>query len=703
MFPPKSLKILLLARSSLCSTIRRRAHSHQINPAIHLSDQVRDASTRGQPIVALESTIISHGMPYPTNLEVALSLENIVRQGGCTPATMAIINGQVKAGLLPLELELLADPKTSVVKTSTRDLAHAVAGKRHGATTVASSMWIASQIGAKVFVTGGIGGVHRGVSDTMDVSNDLTELSRIKSVAVVCSGVKSILDIPKTLEHLETLGVPVATIKSKQFPAFYTRDSGIPSPLTLENELEAAKLIKANMDLRLPTGLVLAVPIPAEYAPDADHLQRIIDEAVQTAVALGISGRAVTPFILNRVAERSGGLSLKANVALVEQNARVGTRIARHLMELCTPSTYTTSITRPASPPRAASPIMIIGGTALDVTGRIDKASPFSPAMHTSNPGTATYTLGGVARNMAEACARCGSNPVLVSAVGADIFGTYCLDAIKALGMDTSHIIITSERPTAVYNAILDSKGDLLTAVADMRINELLDSFDILKVLADVQPSILAFDGNLAASAMERVLTAFSQYKTSNEKAALCFDPTSNEKGRRLLQAMKAAGHCHIDVLAPNLFELKAMWEEAIRLNLIDSSRTLNSANSLSEADLWGEDVEMLQILQLVEHLVVKNGPRGVRYFRQDGKGHVSSHRFEAQAEHDVVSTTGAGDTMLGVMLHALTVTEMDFCRSIRAGMKAASLSVASKKAVSPRIDRAYIQPFIKQKLETVP
>ena len=274
----------------------------------------------------------------------------------------------------------------------------------------------------------------------MDVSNDLTELGRTP-VAVVCSGVKSILDIPKTLEYLETQGVTVATLKSKHFPAFYTRDSGITSPITVESELEAARLVKANMDLQLSSGIVIAVPIPEQYSPDADKLQQIIDEAIQTATSQGIRGRDVTPFILNRVAVNSGGLSLRANVALVQENARVGTQIAIHLMELCkhdkhdnARSSILNTVSK-ASPSHRKPPIMIIGGTALDFTGRIETLGSTSKIMYTSNPGTLTQTLGGVGRNIAEACFRSGGNPVLVSVIGKDMIGRVCLDAMNALGM----------------------------------------------------------------------------------------------------------------------------------------------------------------------------------------------------------------------------------------------------------------------------
>ncbi|TPX35252.1 pseudouridylate synthase [Synchytrium microbalum] len=650
------------------TSLNRFTHSRSI---IQVSEEVRHALETKQPIVALESTIISHGLPFPHNLDVARSLEAIVRENGCgcVPATMAIINGNIKVGLTPQDLQLLASPDAKVIKTSRRDFAHVVAGKLHGATTVASTMWIANQIGVHVFATGGIGGVHRGVSETMDVSADLTELGRTP-VAVVCSGVK------------KTMGVTVATLNSNQFPAFYTRDSGIESPLTLPTEFEMAQLVKANLDLDLQSGLVIAVPIPEDKAPDAKLLQSVIEEAIQAAVSQGIHGKHVTPFILKRVAEKSKGLSLKANIALVENNARVGSRIAKHLADLYNPSSqssrnYSTARSQSAENSR---PIVIIGGTALDFTGKIDADT--NP-LYTSNPGIATQTLGGVGRNVAEACLRSGGNPVFVSAVGDDMVGRHCLDKLNSIGMDTTEIITSATESTAVYNAILDSKGDLVTAVADMRINKALNSVNVESLLIKFRPQLLAFDGNLDSSAMRRVLTDFKDCKSVNPRAMLCFEPTSVEKSKRLLNAMKDCSIRHIDIMVPNLMELEEMHQAGVELGLIYSAGQFKGP---SKMNMWDRDIKLLQVLQLTTHLVVKNGIHGVKYFCDLGNNEVEARHFDAQAVSNMVSATGAGDTLLGVMLHVLTQTNMDFTRAIPEGMKAASLSVSSRGAVSENI-----------------
>ena len=308
-----------------------------INPDLaaimDIHPEVFAALDAGRPVVALESTIISHGMPYPQNVQMAGEVEQIVRDNGATPATIAVLGGRLKIGLSPEELHLLATDKT-VQKISTRDLPVTVALGRNGATTVASTMRIASLAGIRVFATGGTGGVHRGAEHSMDISADLLELAHT-DVCVVSAGVKSILDIGLTLEVLETQGVPAITLGSDEFPAFYSRQSGFKSPLSVQTEAEAARVLHAKWVMGLHGGVLLANPIPAESEIPATDMNPHIQQALKDMDALGLTGKDTTPYLLGRIVEITGGKSLETNIALVKNNARVAARVAAEYARFC--------------------------------------------------------------------------------------------------------------------------------------------------------------------------------------------------------------------------------------------------------------------------------------------------------------------------------------------------------------------------------
>jgi pseudouridine-5'-phosphate glycosidase len=295
---------------------------------VRTSAEVHAALRDGRPVVALESTIISHGMPYPTNVEMAREVEGIVRAHGAVPATIAVLDGIAHVGLGDEQLEVLAT-HPEVHKATTRDLPWLLAAGRHGATTVAATMRLAALAGIRVFATGGIGGVHRGAGTSFDVSADLTELASVP-VAVVSAGVKSILDIGLTLERLESLGVPVVVNGSDDFPSFFSRTSGFPAPRRLDGPTEIARFLHATWghDLQLHTGVSVANPIPSEHEIPADEIRQVIDDALAELDRRGVVGQDVTPFLLANVVERTGGRSLQANLALVRHNAAVAARIA---------------------------------------------------------------------------------------------------------------------------------------------------------------------------------------------------------------------------------------------------------------------------------------------------------------------------------------------------------------------------------------
>ncbi|MBC2852657.1 pseudouridine-5'-phosphate glycosidase [Cetobacterium sp. 2G large] len=300
---------------------------------LEISKEVREALENNKPVVALESTIISHGMPYPQNVETALKVEEIVRENGAVPATIAILNGKLKVGLSKEEVDYLGKKGLEVTKASRRDIPAILASEDDGATTVASTMIIAALAGIKVFATGGIGGVHRGAETTMDISADLEELA-MTDVAVVCAGAKSILDIGLTLEFLETKGVPILGYQTKELPAFYTRKSGFKVDYKMDTPEQIAKTLKAKWDVNLKGGVVIANPIPEEFAMDFDTITNAINNAVAEAEEKGIKGKDSTPFLLAKVKDITKGKSLESNIQLVFNNAKLASEIAKNYCEL---------------------------------------------------------------------------------------------------------------------------------------------------------------------------------------------------------------------------------------------------------------------------------------------------------------------------------------------------------------------------------
>lgn len=298
-----------------------------MNRYLSVLPEVQNALDEGRPVVALESTILSHGMPWPQNLQFGHDVERLIREEGAVPATIAILDGQLKVGLTDAELERMCRAD-DVGKVSRRDVPVYLAAGKAGATTVATTMLIAEMAGIPVFATGGIGGVHRGAETTMDISADLQELAHT-SVAVVSAGVKSILDIGLTLEYLETMGVPVLGMRTQDFPAFYCRRSGFSVDYALQDEAEAARVMKAKWEAGLKGGLIIANPVPEEYAMDSDQMAKIIDEAVAESREKGIKGKKITPFLLARIVELTGGESLNTNIQLAFHNARCAARIAK--------------------------------------------------------------------------------------------------------------------------------------------------------------------------------------------------------------------------------------------------------------------------------------------------------------------------------------------------------------------------------------
>eukprot|EP01138_Halocafeteria_seosinensis_P001080 gb/GECG01001105.1/.p1 GENE.gb/GECG01001105.1/~~gb/GECG01001105.1/.p1 ORF type:complete len:1102 (+),score=162.58 gb/GECG01001105.1/:1-3306(+) len=487
------------------------------------SPEVQSALNEGRAkqIVALESTIISHGMPYPQNVETARTVEEIVRSQGAIPATIAILHGKIHVGLSDTELEVLGTAE-NVRKCSRRDIAYAVAMGSHGATTVASTMLLAHRSGIRLFVTGGIGGVHREYNETMDMSADLTELARTP-VTVVCAGVKSILDIPRTLEILETYGVPVAGWKCDEFPAFFTNNSGVECPLVFHNEEAVAKTMVTSDYLGIESGMLLGVPNP--NPADAELVKSSILRSLEEADEHGIHGKDVTPYVLRRVNEMTKGASLKSNIELVKNNALVGGKItaayssSSRESKVCSYSTA--AATTDNMPEKRDSSLpevypIIFGGAVVDLTAKPHPGQKFQ--LHTSNPGVLQQSFGGVGSNIAVALSRLKHYPAFITAIGDDGFAgpiraylqSQELEYFNGLDFDGSLRGSSANAPkSAVYSAMLDEKGDLVGAIADMSCFEEITDASIQKFYNRIRASSVTIaDANFNVAALNSICNA---------------------------------------------------------------------------------------------------------------------------------------------------------------------------------------------------
>ncbi|CCL99025.1 uncharacterized protein FIBRA_01034 [Fibroporia radiculosa] len=667
---PRPFRGLKRNSSSLHQALRDRG-------VVDVHPEIAEALGTQQPVVALETTIVTHGMPYPVNLKTAKSVENIVRRTGAVPATIGIIGGRVKIGLEPHELEFLADVATNTAeKVSRRDIGPAIALGRHGGTTCSATLIFAALAGIKVFATGGLGGVHRGGETTMDVSADLHELTRCP-VGLVSAGVKSILDIGRTLEYLETLGVPVVSYgKTKDFPAFYSRKSGFQSPWKVNDPITAARILYHQQQLGMANGVLFGVPIPVEYESTGEMLQEAVEQAVQEAEENGVSkmGKEATPWLLKRVGELTAGISLTSNVALIENTALIGKspdeirgQIAVALanlaqgndsLPLVTSSSPSVDIQAPSVSTQPSHPsilpsadLVVFGSAAVDITAQASSATDSSIGVHSTMPGTVSLSLGGVARNVAEAAHRIlSSRPtaelgtaLLVSPIGRDSFGRLLVDETRRIGMRTDGFIQMDAARSAICNMVMDGHGGLTGGVADMGIVHTLEGNTALSALRGHHPRVVALDGNLSQETLKSLLNYCIDNKTT-----VFYEPTSVPKSIRIFPAIAAAlprlrsSDAPVSFAAPNLLELARMYEEArsgpleltahrhwwdivddmaigsqfrmgldqlARVNVDDQDSSKGTLSFLVEKGIAQMAIHLLPFFQ---HLIIKCGERGV-------------------------------------------------------------------------------------------
>ncbi|XP_078466773.1 uncharacterized protein LOC144730092 [Lampetra planeri] len=671
--------------------VHRRLHGD----GVRVHPRVANALAKQQPVVALESTIVTHGMPYPHNLRTALEVEAIVARRGAVPATVGVLSGRIHVGLEESELAQLAQIPDAV-KVSRRDLAYVVAQGLSGGTTVSGTMIAAHKAGIHVFVTGGIGGVHRDVQSSLDISADLTELGRTP-IAVVSAGIKSILDIGRTLEYLETQGVCVTTFgSSRDFPAFFTPRSGFLSPYNVETEEEAAELIASGLRLGLGSGVLIAVPVPDRHAVEGQLIEAAIQQALREATEQQIVGKEVTPFILRRVNELTQGQSLKANIALIKNNADVGAGIACKLSEKQHGAPSGQSTLRALSEKQEKMELrpVVIGGCNVDFVARI-KSSNIQFGGQT-NYGSVRQSFGGVGRNLADGLARLGTNPLFISAVGEDALARTLISNISH--MDTSGIARVAGASTATYCAVLDHAGELTVGIGDMDVHRRITHDYVQGFEQQIGSAcIVCVDGNLPVSTIDYVCGVGKEHGVP-----VWFEPTDIDKAKKPFLSGSWRG---LSVTSPNLAELLAM-NSALGLATPDGPPPKDTSAAVALARSLCRP--LLRHLALV---LVTMGRHGVLLASRPGVATppLLQGALGATAEEDgprggqvavmrcvhypalpvcagdILSVSGAGDSLVaGVIAGLLAQRDLDSC--VRMGLIAASISLRCHDAVPPSL-----------------
>lgn len=569
-----------------------RQYSTQLTSKLQFSPEVRSALLNDEPVVALESTIITHGLPFPTNVEMALAVEDTIRSEGVVPATVAFLKGVPHVGLNQEQLNQLAGSVGSAHKVSRRDIPYVIAHQLDGGTTISGTMIAADKAGIRVFATGGLGGVHRGVAEHLDISADLEELGKTP-VAVVCSGPKSILDIPKTIEYLETKGCHVSTYSPSgsptNIPGFFVTDSGVKSPFTFGGPLDAAKVVESGLDFGLNSGYVFCVPVPESMALDPKVAHDAIEFALLEADKQGITGKESTPFLLKKVWEATGGISVKTNVEFVKNNAKMAAKIAKELVgKTATPtpnlSVHAAAAASPATSEPASEPIIstesVSNSTSSDSLGKplshlVDVAvvgalsQDITCTLNTKNvsvssyPGRITTSLGGTAHNVALASAYTGAKTRLVSCVG-DREQSHLSKSVSPV-LDVSGVKVSHRDSTPRYVCTNDSNGELIIACADMDAIANLDGEYVREQLDKAQPKLCVFDGNLGPQAVTEILKIKQrQENTVNRDPLVLFEPTSVPKAAKLAHQpdLGVFPNNNLDIATPNYLELMSMYEE---------------------------------------------------------------------------------------------------------------------------------------------
>ncbi|CDW53666.1 Indigoidine A and PfkB domain containing protein [Trichuris trichiura] len=619
-----------------------------------------------KPVVALESTVITHGMPYPDNVQTALAVEEEVRLGGAVPATVAIFGGKIRVGLSAQELHALGACEQSV-KVASRDLAAALITNAVGGTTVSATMKIAHLAGIPVLCTGGIGGVHRDVVETSDISADLIELSRLP-IAVVCAGVKAILDIPRTLEFLETYAVPALTLGINQpFPGFFFKDSGVESPLCFENEEQIAAFISLHRKLESKSGVLVAVPPPELDSSNSKSVKTAIEQSLKEISSSNIRGKAVTPYLLRRVNELSNGLALKTNIALLKNNARVASNIAARLFDLGPPSSASfIRLQRDFSvdfrfDKSSSYDVVTIGGASVDVYASAQEEIVDDGSTH---HGCVYKTFGGVARNVADALTRLGVSAKLISAAGDD--EEFCAMKSKCPHMDFSGVSLNPNMSTASYIGFFEKRrlkyGILNNDVYNSISPELVSRHEA----AIRNCKLVLIDGNVPFETLSFICTLCQSLGIP-----IWFDPADRKKAKRVF---KSDCWKNLTYFSPNrnefLDSLPLMNLRVDNENVFDSSFLKSFIQQHCDTVLG--NLKLLLLTLDREGIIAASKS-------QDELPQVA--HYKAPKVGSVLNESGAGDCLnAGIIYSLLQGYPMDRC--IQFGLRCVKASLLSHSTI---------------------
>ncbi|PIC32093.1 hypothetical protein B9Z55_012558 [Caenorhabditis nigoni] len=646
--------------SRLLTTTQKRHFSK----FLQIANPVKEALANGEGVVALESTVITHGLPYPHNLSTAKSLEQKVRASGSQPATIALFDGKIHVGLDDEKLEKLASSQNAV-KVSTRDIAKTLIRKEIGGTTVASTMKIAHAAGISVFATGGIGGVHRGADQTFDISADLQELSQTP-VCVVCSGVKSILDIPKTVEYLETHSVNCVVYGEKNvFPSFFTRKSGSKAQFQTESLEEVVELLKTSKTLGLPFGTVLACPIPEKYAADGDLIQNAIDQAVREAIDQNIASQQVTPFILARVNELTQGVSMETNIALLENNASIAGRLAA---KLCDRRPIGISkMNRNQSSMGTKPKVVSIGAAIVDFEAITSEDVKDDGGSYN---GRVVQRMGGVARNHAEALGRLGCESIFVSAIGDDQNGKFFRQNSEKI--DITRVKVITNKPTCTYLAV-NVKGNVRYGIvtSDPLLRTLTPK--LIEANSDVLEcsDFILLDSNLPVPLMAKTLEIAKKHEKQ-----VWLEPTDIDKVKKVFSTGLVDA---VTATSPNANEFLE-WAKLCNVK-VDPS-IVNSADSVLELI----EKEKSSLILNTSLFVVTLANKGSAVVYRNKLGQLEFQALPPPLQMDkVVSVSGAGDSFNSGVIAGLTHNK-SVVESLQLGQECARLTLQTTLAVSEAI-----------------
>ncbi|BFU26458.1 hypothetical protein EHI8A_019200 [Entamoeba histolytica HM-1:IMSS-B] len=627
---------------------------------IEMSDEVKNAMKQQLPIVALESTIISHGLPYPDNENVANEIENIIRENGAVPATIGIVEGKIHVGMSKDLISQFSQRK-GIEKVSVRDISGVIAKKQWGATTVAATSRIASMVGIKVFVTGGLGGVHRNAEVTMDISADLIELGS-NPICVVSAGPKIILDVNKTVEYLETQSVSVYGYRTTTLPQFYVPNSNIHIP-SINETSTIAEIINWNRKLHINKGILVTVPIPKEDALELDQVNKWINAALKEAEIHHIEGKATTPFLLNYLNTHTNSQTVRANVALIKNNAKVGASIAYEL-SLLTNSPNEDTLNEEVTP----SKIVVIGASVIDF---ISKAEVLPEV---SVEGTVNQNRGGVGHNIAENLHRIGNDILFISTIGNDLLGKMLKQYFKDIKMKTN-ALVESEFATPVYSGVINTSGQLTAGVIDSRALKGMKVQNIQQFKNEISNAeYVIMDTNFGLDIIKEAL--------KYAKGKIWIEPT----GETSLKILNEEVMSRIDYFSPNNFEIGWL------------SKKLGYKGGVCDGDNIDECIKMAELFinRGIKTLIVKLSAAGCLLVEKRN-GQLYSKEYPAFGVDLIVDVHGAGDAFSASTISALSRGE-PIDRAIYYGLAGATFSLQTEKTVNEKITYELLTQLVKEK-----